>query len=99
MLSHSPDVSIDKISHRGYPAFQAIWLHGAKKPEYKLFPVFEMLAVMNYSIRIEFGTRRHGKIPGKIYFCGQADKFFKEPESVIVGTFEATLLPSGQPFR
>lgn len=95
MFSHSPSIVVGKGMRRvEYMPIQSIWLHGARKPEFKLLSVYEMLGVMRYSIRVEFGKRSHGRIPGKIYFCGEADKFMKAPESVIVGSFSATIKSS-----
>ena len=94
MFNHSPSIfGSDGKRRVEYVPIQSIWLHGARKPEFKLLPVFEMLGVMHYSIRVEFGTRSKGKIPGQIYFCGEADSFMKTPESIIVGTFVASTRP------
>ena len=92
IFSHSPSIVVGEGMRRvEYVPIQSIWLHGARKPEFKLLSVFEMRGVMHYSIRVEFGKRSHGKITGKIYFCGEADNFMKAPESVIVGSFNATI--------
>ena len=79
-----------------YPPFQAIWLHGERDKNFTLMSVFKMLGVTHYSVRIEFGHTVGMILPGKIYFCGQADDFWKAPKSVIEGQFFAKILPSGK---
>lgn len=95
--STSPSVSFGSGSGAvRYPPFQAIWLHGPKDANFKLMSVFSRQEVDNYSIRIEFGKSSGGCIPGKIYFCGDPDKSWKAPKSLLAGNFQAKILPVGK---
>ena len=97
MFNHSSSIFVNKGARRvEYLPIQGIWLHGARKPEFKMMPIFEMHAVMHYSIRLEFGKRSGGKLPGKITFCGESDSFLKTPESILIGTFNAAIKTPGR---
>lgn len=95
--SSSPSTTVGRGPYEvSYPPFQAIWLHGARDPKFKLITVYAKQAVQSYSIRVEFGKSTRGQLPGKIYFCGDADKFWKAPKSFLVGSFDAKILPVGK---
>lgn len=95
--SHSPGVTVGKGEESvSYPPFQEVWLHGKRKPQFQRLKVYGMKVVETYTARIEFGTAQGSSLPGRIYFCGEADPHWKAPRSVIAGSFTAKILPVGR---